>query len=157
MGFRDWSSMLGILESSLGPFEIIFAVPTLSAVQRTPSLSASLKKKSSKVDIIPPPPSSMSSAPSITSAVLSNVESNASAMPLQLSPKGKGREMKHRNSVALAKEAILEAQTVDVEFKMDAEVVASAGAAQQKEFARVESEMNRVSNQNAQLLETQRQ
>eukprot|EP01084_Bolivina_argentea_P255954 430719_1 len=27
-GFRDWSSMLGILESSLGPFDIIFAVPT---------------------------------------------------------------------------------------------------------------------------------
>merc|ERR1712154_719117 len=50
-GFRDWSSMLGILESSLGPFNIIFAVPTTTIRSLEKSLSVTNEEHP-----IPPPP-----------------------------------------------------------------------------------------------------
>ena len=48
--------VLGILKSSLGPFDIIFAVPTLSTVMRTPSFSASTKARAKPhtLDIVTP-------------------------------------------------------------------------------------------------------
>eukprot|EP01083_Nonionella_stella_P314263 1131504_1 len=49
-GFRDWSSMLGILESSLGPFTIIFAVPIL-----VKSTEKSLSSTNRQHPIVPSP------------------------------------------------------------------------------------------------------
>merc|ERR1712125_22877 len=51
-GFRDWSSMLGILESSLGPFKIIFAVPT-QIMSSIPSLEKSLSNTNNQHPIPP--------------------------------------------------------------------------------------------------------
>merc|ERR1719229_586841 len=76
-GFRDWSSMLGILESSLGPFTIIFAVP----VPQEKSLS-----NSRNLHPIPPPPAIKA----------------ASTVPLPASPKKKGRRSPSVKSVTIS-------------------------------------------------------
>merc|ERR1712154_135690 len=61
----------------------------------------------------------------------------------------------HRNSSAIAKEVLTEYEDdAEREIKTNAAVFASSTAAQREEYERLEAEIKRVQNKNAQLVDT---
>ena len=140
--------MLGILESSLGPFAIIFAVPVSPHFSTEKSLS-----NTRNLHPIPPPPATAPPRSAVKTVTLSpEVPDSPQAVPRELGPEEyerrnvefKKKAMLHRNSSAIAKQVLTEyADDDEQDITSDPVVFASSSSAQRKEFARLEAEIRR--------------
>merc|ERR1712228_827069 len=168
-GFRDWSSMLGILESSLGPFTIIFAVPT----QITQSLEKSLSQ-SNQHPIVPSQISQkqLASAPEDEEIPAVNQQNNVNTISiseLPISPMQNDEmdleeynrnkqnfNMMQRNSSAIAKQ-VLDEHEDDEMIEIKTVQTKNAELLETLQVIRLKGEMERIELLNAKNVQIENQ